>query len=46
VDIMDFQPASRSEEEMITLLQKAGFEIVDIFYDTHCIYPTVVARKA
>jgi hypothetical protein len=46
VDIMDFRPASRLEEEMIALLQKAGFEIVDIFYDTHCIYPTVVARKS
>lgn len=46
VDIMDFRPASRPEGEMITLLQKAGFEIVDIFYDTHCIYPTIIARKA
>lgn len=45
VDIMEFQPAYRLEEEMIALLHKAGFEIVDIFYDTHCIYPTVVARK-
>lgn len=46
VDIMDFQPASRPESKMITLLHKAGFEIVDIFYDTHHIYPTIVARKA
>ena len=45
VDIMDFQPASRLPEEMIALLKKAGFEIVDIFYDTHCIYPTVLAYK-
>jgi hypothetical protein len=46
VDIMDFHPAFRLESEMIMLLQKAGFEIVNIFYDTHCIYPTTVARKA
>ncbi|MDP3935686.1 MAG: hypothetical protein Q8Q56_01665 [Alphaproteobacteria bacterium] len=46
VDIMDFRPAARPEGKMITLLQKAGFEIVDIFYDTHHIYPTIIARKA
>jgi hypothetical protein len=46
VDIMDFCPAYRLENEMITLLQTAGFEIVNVFYDTHCIYPTIVARKA
>ena len=46
VDIMDFRPAARLESVMITLLQKAGFEIVDILYDTHCIYPTIIAHKA
>lgn len=46
VDIMDFRPAARLESEMIMLLQKAGFKIVDIFYDTHCIYPTIIAHKA
>ncbi len=46
VDIMDFRPATRPEGKMIMLLEKAGFEIVDIFYDTQCIYPTIIARKA
>lgn len=46
VDIMDFRPAARSESKMVNLLQKAGFEIVEILYDTHKIYPTIIARKA
>lgn len=45
VDIMDFRPATRTESEMRLLLQEAGFEVVDIHYDTHRIYPTVVAQK-
>jgi hypothetical protein len=46
IDIMDFRPAARTESEIRVLLQEAGFEIVDIHYDTHRIYPTVVAQKA
>jgi hypothetical protein len=46
VDIMDFRPAARSESKMVNLLHKAGFEIVEILYDTHNIYPTIIARKA
>lgn len=46
VDIMDFRPAARSESKMVHLLHKAGFEIVDILYDTQNVYPTIIARKA
>jgi hypothetical protein len=45
VDIMDFHPAARSENEMRVLLNEAGFKVLDIHYDTHRIYPTVVAQK-
>lgn len=45
VDIMDFRPAFRSEDEMILLLNRAGFKIVNIYYDTHHIYPTIISQK-
>lgn len=45
VDILDFQPASRSEDEIKLLLTNAGFKIIDILYDTHNVYPTIVAQK-
>ncbi len=44
-DILDFHPAARTEEEMQQLLHEAGFEVLEIHNDTHCIYPTITARK-
>lgn len=45
VDIMNFQPAARFESEFEMLLKGAGFEIFDIVFDTHRVYPTIVAKK-
>lgn len=45
VDIMDFRPANRTESEMKILLQEAGFDVIDMQYDSQHIYPTVVAQK-
>lgn len=45
VDIMNFHPAARSESDMVSLLEVVGFEVVDLRYDSHKIYPTVVAQK-
>lgn len=45
-DIMNFQPAVRLESEFKQLLKGAGFEVIDIVFDTHCVYPTIVAKKS
>lgn len=45
VDIMDFHPAIRHKSEFEKLLKGAGFEVVNVIFDSQHVYPTVVAKK-
>jgi SAM-dependent methyltransferase len=46
VDILDCKwQAFRSEETVKSLLNTAGFDRIEVFYDSAHIFPTVVARK-
>lgn len=44
-DILGFQPACRTEEEVLDLLEQSGFKSVTVEYDRHKVYPTVLAEK-
>lgn len=41
VGVVNFQ----TESELGRQLEDIGFEIIDIIYDSKCVFPTVVARK-
>jgi hypothetical protein len=44
-DIIGFDSAPKTEEKMIHLLARSGFDVIEIRYDSHNIYPTVLAQK-
>lgn len=45
-DIVQIKVANFQTEDAITLqLKEVGFEIVEIIYDSQCIFPTVIAKK-